>query len=607
MKRTLFYILLFFVSFIRISAQNIQFTASAPKSVGVGEQFEITYTLNDQPSGFKPPEFKNLNLLGGPSTSSSSNVQIINGKVSQNSTFSYTYVFSANNIGTINLEPAQATINGKSYSSNSLTIEVVKSGNAPKNNPQGNVNDNAGNNQSTVDLGNGDIFVRILLDRNTVYQGEGFIATIKLFSKLGISNLGGPENLNLDNFFRQDIEIPQIRTERENIQGQTYLTAVIQKIVLFPQKSGEIRIDPFTIQVQVQVPIRGRQRSFFDDFFGPQVQEVQKKISSLPVKIYVKPLPANNPPSYQGAVGDFNFKTSVDKKNVKTNDAINLKITVSGNGNLKMINPLDIKFPSDFETYDPKISVNTNVSNAGVTGSKSFEYLVIPRHSGNFKIPSIEFSYFDLKSKQYKTLSSGDIDINVEKSENEGTTNVISGVSKEDVKFLGKDIQFIMTQIPVLRKKGEFLFGSLRFCLYYIVSFVLFIILVLLWRKRIRENANIILVRNKRANKIARMRLKDAHLYMKDNKKEEFYEFILKALWGYMSDKLSIPVAELSREKVIEETGLRKIEHDIVQKFLEILDTCEYARYAPIEDSTQMDTIYKDAITVISQIEQNMK
>jgi len=606
MRRILINILLFLVLSNWLTAQNIQFTASAPKSVEVGEQFELIYTLSDQPSGFRPPEFKNMNLLGGPSTSSSSNVQIINGKVTQNSAYSYTYYLSANKMGTINLDPALATVNGKSYSSNTITIEVLKSG-SPKSNSNANANNNSENNQASADLGSGDIFARILIDRNSVYQGEGFIATIKLYSKLGISNLGGPENLNLDNFFRQDIEIGQIRSERENIKGQAYLTAVIQKFVLFPQKSGEIVIDPFSMKVQVQVPVRNRRPSVFDDFFGPQVQEVEKKIYSLPVKIYVKSLPANGPNSFKEAVGDFTFKTTLDKQNVKTNDAINLKLSISGNGNIKMIGPLEIKFPTDFETYDPKISVNTNVTNAGVSGSKTFEYLVIPRHSGNFKIPSIEFSYFDLKSKQYKTLSSGELEINVEKSENEGTTNVISGVGKEDVKFLGKDIQFIMTRVPVFTRTGEFLFGSLGFCLYFIISFLLFIILVLLWRKRIRENANLVMVRNKRANKIARMRLKDAHLYMTENKKENFYEYILKALWGYMSDKLSIPVAELSREKVLEETSNKKIESDIIKKFLEILDTCEYARYAPIQDNTQMDSVYKDAITVISQIEQKMK
>jgi hypothetical protein len=605
MRRASLYILLIFISSDWLIAQNVQFFASGPKSVGIGEQFEITYTLSDQPTVFKPPDFKNLNLLGGPSSSSSSNVQIVNGKVTQNNTFSYSYYFSASNVGTVNVGPAQATVNGKTYTSNALAIEVVKVGNNQQGNIQG--GNNNVNNQTSADLGSGDVFVRIIIDKNSVFQGEGLVATIKLFSKLGISNLGAPENLNLDNFFRQDIDLGQIRAERENIKGQAYLTAVIQKFVLFPQKSGEIVINPFSLKVQVQVPIRNRPRSIFDDFFGPQVQEVEKKITSLPVKIYVKPLPVNSPSSFHDAVGDLTFKSTIDKQNVKTNDAINLKLTIAGNGNIKMLEPLDIKFPSDFETYDPKISVNTNVTANGVSGSKSFEYLIIPRHSGNFKIPPIEFSYFDLKSRQYKTLSSGEIDINVEKGANDGTTNVISGVSKEDVKFIGKDIQYIATSIPVFSKKGDFLFGSLRFSLYYIISFLLFLSLVLLLQKRIRENANIVLVRNKRANKIARMRLKDAHLYMKNNKKEEFYEYILKALWGYMGDKMSIPVAELSREKVLGESETKRIESGVVQKFLGILDTCEYARYAPIEDGTQMDTVYKDAMTVISQIEQNIK
>jgi hypothetical protein len=607
MRRFYLYTILLIFNFNYLNAQNVQFTASAPKSVGVGDQIEITYTLSEQPTSFKPPEFKGLILLEGPSESSSSSFQMINGKITQNSVYNYTYFFSANKPGIINLDPAQATVSGKIFSSNSLTIEVLKTNSPKQNNAQNGNNNNASNNQTSVDLGNDNLFLRIIFNKNSVYQGEGVIATIKVFSKYNIVNWSMPDDLKLDDFFRQDIEIGPPTLIKEKVNGRVYLTVIKQKFVLFPQRSGEIAISPFSMQILVQVPINNRRPSVFDDFFGPQVQEVEKKIYSQPVKIYVKSLPANGPASFHEAVGDFTFKTTIDKQHVKTNDAINLKLAIAGNGNIKMIEPLEIKFPTDFETYDPKISVNTNVTEAGVSGSKSFEYLIIPRHSGNFKIPPIEFSYFDLKSKQYKTLASDEIEINVEKGENEGTTNVISGVSKEDVKFLGKDIQFIMTKVPVFEKRGEFLFGSLGFYLFFIVSFVLFIVLVLLWRKRIRENANIVLVRNKRANKIARMRLKDAHLYMKENKKEEFYEYILKALWGYMSDKLSIPVAELSREKVVAATDNKKIDTEIIHKFLGILDTCEYARFAPIKDNAQMETIYKDSITVISLMEQNVK
>jgi len=616
MRSKLLIILLYLFSSITGKADYIQFTASAPKVVEAGEQFEVTYNITAQPSGFKPPEFKNFNLLGGPSTSSSSSVQIINGKVIQSSSYSYTYYFSANTPGNYTIDAAKATVDGKNYMSNSITIEVVssgKTGNAQPNNAQqgakqNNANQNTRNQETVAEVGNEDIFTRVLVDRNNLYQGDHLIATIKLYSKLNISAIENVEFPAFTGFFRQDIETPQLKSlEREVVNGQVYATGVIQKLVLFPQKNGEITIDPFTMQCVVQIQVRNRPRSIFDDFWGPSVQEVRKKIKSRPVKINVKPLPLNNSASFHGAVGNFNFKAALDKNNVKTNDAITLKVIISGNGNLKMIEPFDIKFPSDFETYDPKVSVNISTSTSGVSGSKTFEYLLIPRHSGDFKIPEIVFTYFDTQSNQFKTLSSGEMDVKVEKSANEPRETVISGISKEDVKYLGKDIQFIKTQLPEFTRKNEFFFGSLKFWLFYLVSTTLFFILVLFWRKRIKENANILRVRNKKANKVAHKKLKDAHLYMKDNRKEEFFEYILKALWGYMSDKLSIPVAELSREKILEETGKLNIDSELIKKFLQTLDNCEFARYAPYEDSSQMDKIYNDSISIISKIEQKIR
>jgi uncharacterized membrane protein len=613
MKRIIFLTFTLLIFAFRANADNIQFTASAPKVVAVGEQFEVTYTITAQPSGFKPPEFKNFNLIGGPSTSSSSSVQFINGKVIQNSTYSYTYYFTANSPGAFAVEPAKATVDGKAYLSNAFSVEVV--GNAKQGgNPQGNKQNAQQNNQQgnkreiVAESGNDDIFVRVIIDRNSLYQGEHLIATIKLFSKLNISAIENVEYPAFTGFFRQDIETPPLRAlEKENINGQIYATGVIQKMALFPQKSGEIIIDPFTLQCVVQMQVKGRQRSIFDDFWGPQVQESRKKIKSTPLKVTVKPLPYGATASFHGAVGNFTMKAAVDKTDVKTNDAISLKVTVSGNGNIKMIEPFDIKFPTDFETYDPKVAINASTTANGVAGSKTFEYLIIPRHSGNFKIPAIEFTYFDTQLKQYKTLSSNEIDIAVQRGANESATTVVSGVSKEDVKFIGKDIQYIKNQVPDFKKKGEFIFGSIQFWMYYIVSLVVFVILVIFWRNRIRENANILIVRNKRANKVARKRLQDAHLHMRDNKSEEFYEYILKALWGYMSDKLSIPVSELSRDKVKDEIGNRNIDDQLVQQFMHILDTCEFARYAPSESPLQMEHVYNEAISVITKIEQNIK
>jgi hypothetical protein len=612
MKRFIFLILLLLSSYLLIWADNVQFNASAPRVVEVGEQFEITYTISAQPSGFRPPEFKGLSLLGGPSQSSSSSVQFINGKVTQSTTISYSYYFSASKPGTYTFEPAKATVDGKTYLSNGITIEVAGTSRQGNNQQQGQAqNQQQGNNvnqEVVAEAGNDDIFVRVIVDRTSLYQGEHLVATIKLFSRLNISSIDKVEYPSFNGFFRQDIETPPLhQLEKEVVNGQVYGTGVIQKMVLMPQKSGELIIDQFSLQAVVQIAVRGRSRSVWDDFWGPQVKETRKKVESKAIKINVKPLPGNAPATFNGAVGNYSFKAVLDKQNVKTNDAINLKATISGNGNLKMIEPFDIKFPSDFETYDPKINVNTQTSANGVSGSKTFEYLIIPRHSGNFKIAPVEFSWFDTQSKQYKTLSSGDFIINVEKSGDESQTTVVTGVDKEDVKFLGKDIQFIKTQQPLFNNKGQYFFGSLNFWLFYIISSILFALSVILWRKRIKANANIVAVKNKKANKVAQKRLKDAHLYMKENKSEEFYEYILKALWGYMSDKLAIPLSELSRESVLSETSQRNIDSEMINKFMSILDTCEFARFAPSSGTSQMESLFKDAIDVISKIEQKVR
>ena len=608
MRHIVFITLVTIIASLTVYSQNIQFVASAPKVVETGEQFEVTYTITAQASSFTAPEFKGFNLLGGPSTSSSSSVQFVNGKVSQSSSYSYTYYFMANTAGTFNIEPAKAKVDGKIYSSNSLSIQVAGGTQAQAGNQQAK-SGQASNNQDVVaESGNEDIFVRVLVDKNTLYQGEHIIASIKLYSRLNISQIENVEYPSFNGFFRQDIETPPLRQlEKEAINGQVYGTGVIQKMVLFPQKNGEITIDPFSLQAVVQIPVKGRQRGVFDDFWGPQVQETRKKVKSKAIKLNIKPLPANAPASFNGAVGNFTFKAALDKQNIKTNDAVNLKITIAGNGNLKMIEAFDIKFPSDFETYDPKTSVNVATNASGVNGSKVFEYLLIPRHSGKFKIDPIEFTYFDTQSKQYKTISSGEFDINVERGANEAASNVVTGISKEDVKFLGKDIQFIKTQQPQFKPKDEYLFASLKFWLFYFVSLLLFISAITLWRKKIRENANVVYVKNKRANKVAHKRLKDAQTFMKGNKKEEFYEYILKAMWGYMSDKLSIPVSELSREKFTESSVKHNINEELTQKFLSILDTCEFARYAPAEGTSQMDAVYADAIDIISRIEQNIR
>lgn len=596
-------------------ADNIQFTASGPRVVEVGEQFEITYTINAQPSGFRPPEFKGFSLIGGPSQSSSTSIQFINGKVTQSVTYSYSYYFTATKAGTFTIDPAKATVDGKSYLSNSLTIEVVASGKASAGSSAATSSQPSGVNPSSNDqdevvaeAGNDDLFVRILVDKTNVYQGEKIIATIKLYSRLNLSSIEKVDYPSFNGFYRQDIETPPLqRLEREVINGQVYGTGVLQRMVLIPQNAGQITIDPFSLQAIVQVPVSRRPRSIWDDFWGPQVKEIRKKVSSKPVKITVKALPANAPASFKGAVGNYSFNVSLDKQNVKTNDAINLKITISGNGNLKIIQPFDIKFPSDFETYDPKVTANTKATLNGIEGTKSFEYLIIPRHSGVFKIPPIEFTWFDLSSKQYKTASSGELVINVERSPDEGKTTIVQGVNKEDVRFLGKDIQFIKTKNLVLNRQGEFLIAQPLFDAMYALSLLLFGLFVWIMRKQIKANADVATVKLRKANKIAIKRLQTAKENLEAQHEEKFYENVLKALWGYVSDKFNIPLADLSREKVYEVASLHNISNDMVDEMMRLIDHCEFARYAPAQGSSQMQEVYQNAIGVISKFEQNFK
>ncbi len=612
-KKRMSLLALLLILSLSIMAENIQFVASAPRVVEVGEQFEITFTLNAQPSGFRPPEFKGLNLLGGPSTSSSSSVQFINGKVTQSTTFSYTYYFSANNPGTYTFDPAKATVDGKSYMSNSITIEVAGKNNTTRqsnaSNQQQNQTQQSQQSLSDVDdSGSDDFFVRIIVDRNSISRGDHIVATIKLFSKHSISSIENVEYPSFGGFYRQDIETPQLsKLEKEVVNGQVYYTGVLQKMVLFPQKNGEIVIDPFSLQAVLQIVMRNRSRSVWDDFFGPQVREVRKKVKSNPVKISVSPFPAGAPADFKNIGGSYTFSATVNKNTVKTNDAINLKVVIAGSGNIKLIEPCDIKFPADFETYDPKVTVSSQVTTAGVKGSKTFEYLIIPRHAGEYTIPSFSFSYYDTKLKQYKTLSSGDINIKVEKGANDNTVEVVSGIDKQDIKFIGKDIQFIKTQTPSFRKKGEYIFGSALFILGYLLPLLLFIVAVIIGRKKIKENANIRLVRNKKANKMAQKLLKEAKTSLHDNNGEQFYELVLKAMWGYVSDKLGIPVAKLSRDTVTEYVQNLQLDEQVVVKFISVVDRCEMARYAPTGGSAEMKQVFDDAVDVITKVEQHYK
>jgi hypothetical protein len=600
-------ILIYFLGILPVVlAQNVQVTANAPKVVAVGEQFQIEFSLNAEPSDELIPSMPDFRALYGPSSSSSTQITMMNGKVQQSVSYTFTYGLQAIKPGKYVIGAAEFTVGGKKYKSNPINIEVVgkSSGTAQSATPsQPNSSNQTQTEQVTTD---GDIFVRVLVDKKNVVQGDYITATVKIYSKVQAS-LGNIELPKFEGFFKEDVKIPQFAPEKEYINGQAYQSGVIAKFILIPQKSGELRIDPMTLDCSVQQRVQNRSRSIFDDFFGSGIQEVPRKLKSKPVIITVRPLPDNKPGSFNGAVGRFSLDVKVDKNNAKTNDAITLKATISGNGNLKLIEAPKIGFPPDFDTYDPKVTLNTKESDGGVSGSKTFEYLLIPRNPGNFRISPISFTYFDIASNQFKTLTSGEFNFSITKGADSLATNVISGRSKEDVQFLGKDIIFIKTNDFKLYKANRYFLGSLWFYLIYIVGLIAFITIIWFRRRIIRQNANIALVRNRRADKFASKRLKQAKIHLGNNEKEKFYDELLNAIWGYLSDKLNIPLSDLSRDTTREIFEKREIDEEIVHLFIQLVDNCEFARYAPGSAGISMQDDYSKAIDLISKFQQKLR
>jgi len=589
-----------------VSAQNVKLDASAPRVVQIGEQFRLVYSFNAKGSNFSEPVIKDFSVLTGPNVSSSSSIQIINGNMSQSVNYSYTYILVAGTEGKFTIPSASVEFKGKVYTSNEVTVEVVKgagaaaASSAPSGTPTSSVDE--------ANISDSRLFVAINVDRKTVYQGEHLTATIKVYTK---ENLAGFEDIKFPpytGFWSQDIETPsQISLQRENVNGQIYDVGVFKKTLLFPQRSGEITIDPFDITMLIHEKIRSNNP--FDDFFGGSYRTLKKHVSSAPIKINVKPLPANQPDNFSGAVGRMQMTATVDKNHVKANEAINLRIKISGNGNLKLIKPLKVDFPPDMDVYDPKTTVNTSANEQGVTGNIVFEYLFIPRYAGNFRIAPITFSYFDLDSKQYKTLSSSQFQIVVDRGDSEpqqSTSGVVSGLTKEDVKYIGKDIRFIKTGFS-LQKKQTYILGTIPFTLVYVGSFIIFLLIIIVRRTQIKQNANQAKVKNRKANKISRKRLKKALKYMKANESANFYTEILKATWGYLSDKLSIPISNLSKDNVSEILEIHQVDKETLKNLMELLDACEFARFAPSAISGGMEDIYKKVGELISKLDQKIK
>ncbi len=612
-KKTLLAILLLTGCLFSGYAQ-VTFKATAPNTVVLGEQFRLTYMLNDEGKDLRVAEFPGFEILYGPSVSTSKSYSIVNGQTTSSVSNSYTYTLMPNKEGEFEIPPATIKVGNSEYKSNSLTIKVLPQDQASGNNAgtsNQSQSNQSGSSSSSTSITSDEVFVRMSLSKNSVFENEGFLVTFKIYSLYDVVNYENLKFPEFEGFIAQEIELPANRQlNLENYNGRNYRTFVLRQLVLYPQRSGSITIPTGKIDLILRMRSQKRVQSIFDDFFETYA-DVKKSLTINGGSINVKPLPAGKPALFSGAVGNFKMTSSINSENVKANDAVTIKIEISGNGNIKMIKNPEIVFPNDFEIYDPKVNLNLKTTTSGVSGSKTIEYLAIPRYAGDFVIPSASFSFFDLKSGAYKMLSTPEFKLHVAKGEggadNPNQPAYSNFTNKEDLKFVGKDILYIKTDGFSFHKKDKFLFGSLLYLLWYLIPALLFIAYYIVNRKQAKENANIALVRTKKANKVASKRLKTAGKLLKENKKERFYDEILKALWGYLSDKLNIPVASLTKDNVEAELTKYGVGESLIKEFIDILNTCEFARFAPSRDSQEMDKLYASTVSAIDKMENTIK
>ncbi len=585
-----------------IKAQDIQFTGSVPSVVVIGEQFRLTYSINRRGSNLKLPDIGNFRLISGPSTSSSSSVQVINGNVTQTESVTFTYVLMATEVGEYTFEPATITLESGQYSSNPVRIEVVADSDGRSSLPGQESHAAAA---SPARVSGEDLFVNIIIDKKEVYQGEAITATIKLYSKLDISGIENVRFPTFSGFFQQDIETPPLRNlDREVIDGEIYGTGVLKKLILFPQRSGEIDIEPFEMDALVRERA-GRRGGMFDNFFGG-FETRRVPVRSPAISIKVNPLPGPVPSGFKGAVGEFSLNAVLDQEETKANDAISLNISISGNGNLKLIGQPTVDFPPGLEVYDPDIKEDINNSAVGQEGSISFNYLMIPRSEGNYMIPPVQFSYFSPRHNAFRTLSTEEFNLLVHKSDEADNDHVAAGLPRRDLRVIGSDIRFIKTGV-VLKRIDNDPFKSFGFYLWFIIPLMMFAVIIVIHRKAIKDRSNIALMRNKRASRMARRRLKVAGRYLKDNNHVQFFEEMLKAQWGYLSDKLLIPVSDLNRKNARAALLEKNVPEKEADSLMDIIEECEFFRYSPSSSSKDMDGLYTGAIKIIISIEQNIR
>jgi hypothetical protein len=608
MKRILL-ILLIFSNVCVTFAQSVEFKASAPAQVIIGRPFQLSYSVNQRAKDLRAPEFTDFDYVAGPYTSQSSSTSFVNGKRTSSFQMTYTYTLLASKEGSFTIPPATIKVDGEQYTSNGVRITVL-----PADEPaQTNANrqshtagTTASQQHESQTISSENIFMRTLVSKTKVHEQEAILLTYKLyFAGVDVAQLTNNTRLpEFKGFLKQELEMSEIQTELEHYNGRNYQTAVLYRTLLFPQRSGDIVIDPAQFEALLRVQNRAQVRSIFDDFFNSYTT-VTKALQSPGITINVSALPAGKPLGFCGGVGQFNISSSISSTELQANEAVTLTVTIQGAGNMKLLKTPVVDWPEGFEVYDPKVTNNFSVTTSGVSGTKTIEYLAIPRAGGVYTIPAIQFAYYDTQADAYRSLATPEYTLNIARSTNEesGAAVVNTYVQKENIQQLGSDIRYIYTgELKAASNRNSISFGTLLFWLFYAIPLSIAALMFIVFRKRIKENADVTRMRYKKANKVAQRRLKVAEQLLQQNKKEAFFEEIERAAWTYLSDRLSIPTAQLNKENIAQILTEKAVPEATIKQMLHVLSTAEFARYAPTSDSA-MHELYEDTIKIINQLE----
>ena len=609
MRKLFISIVLLMSALVAFAQTSIQ--VQSHKVVSVDEQFNVTFVIE----GAKPTDFTwepgdDFMLVWGPQQGRSTSVQIINGKRTESSQTTYSYILKPLRAGKFTLPKASAKVKGNDIYSEAHTIEVVSSGSSSSTSSGQQSSQSQASQSSQAQQGvisDSDLFLRLSLSRNDVVVGEPVVATIKLYQRANISGFESASFPSFNGFWSQELEAPtNIEFQRETYDGQIYNAAVLRKFLLIPQRQGQITIDPAELVCLVSIRVSSGGNSIFDGFFD-DYRNVRKKVQTKPVIVNVSALPAGAPASFGGGVGEFTISAAVSKDSLKTHEAATLVVTVAGKGNVSLLEAPKVSFPPDMEVYDTKIT--NNIAPGGISGSRKYEYPFIPRSYGDFVIEPIKYSYYDVNQKKYVTLQTDPIDLKVLKGNETESAGpmVVPGVSQKDVRNLDSDIRYINVKDPGLVAKGRFLVGSGLFWTIVSMLIVLAVALWLMLRRMAARKADVAGTRNRKATKMALKRLQLAGTFLKQNLYTAFYEELHKALLGFISDKLTIPVSELSRDRITDALKEGNVPEEYINTFIGILDACEFARYSPSTGNDAMSAHYEAAAEVISAIDTSMK